>query len=514
MAIALGGSLATYQMAPQWRAWWGLMDDAEFLSWAPPGRSLDVSEYLATLEHTEIGAIGSTTRFRPAYYMVRVGERVLWPSSPAFYYGARTVMFAVALSLTAWALFATLGRMVGLGVFALVSMEWYWRDIWAHGGPAEQYAFVGTSMLAVAGALAWGDQRPARAGGIALLASAGTLLAMGSKENFIILLIPCALVLLRLARAPARCRTAKALLVVVAASAAAIIAALLPGLHAARADIYGTRFGIGTRFAWLSDGTGRWIPAGIVIIAAVLPVVSWLALPRAHRTPETRIRHASLVRQLHVNAGLLLLLAISQLSFYAAKWPTFGGRYDFPGMLVFPLGFAIITVYALRVLELAGAGGRATRYAALAATLLAGAAASRHRIFPVRDAAESNTRYTQALHAQLATVARQSGRPGTPVPIIVEWTVGDELEPAVSVMRLLYEVGSNGPFFLRPAVGAPSKGPLAESARTGATSAVWRGVTVQPSDALRAALVASGGTAMIVTLDGYGVPRIRRERGP
>ena len=513
VAIAIGGSLATYQTAPQWHAWWGLMDDAEFLSWAPPGRSLGAGEYLATLGSTEIGAIGTTTRFRPVYYILRVGERVLWPASPAWYYAARTVMFAVALSLTAWALMVTLGRIVGLGVFALVSTEWYWRDIWAHGGPAEQYAFVGTSMLAVAGALAWTDARATRPRGIAILASAGTVLAMGSKENFLVLLIPCALVLLRLAKAPEHRRMIMTLFVVVTICAAAIVAALLPGLRAAGTDMYGNQIGAGARFAWLSAGTGRWFPAAIVLIAAVLPIVSWWVLPRARRTEEARVLHSALARQLYVHAGLLLILVVSQLSFYAPRWPTFGGRYDFPGMLVSPLGFAVLTMYLLQWLRLAGAGARTIRSAAVAATLVAVAVASRHGVLPVRDAAELNARYTQALHSALSAALRAPSRVGMKTPIIVEWQAGDEVEPAMSVTRLLYELGSAGPFFLRPAAGAPTRAPLADFARTGASGARWKGVTLQPSDALRSALMASEGAAIIVTLDGYAVPAIRQESG-
>lgn len=507
VAVTIGGSLATYQMAPQWHAWWGLMDDAEFLGWAPPGQSLDARGYLPTLGRTEIGAIGRTTRFRPVYYTLRVGERVLWPPSPAWYYAARTAMYAVALSLTAWALFTALGRIVGVGVFALASTAWYWRDIWAHGGPAEQYAFVGTSLLAVAGALAWRDEHPSHARGIALLASAGTLLAMGSKENFLILLIPCALVLLRLARAPEHRWFLALLLLLVAASAMGIVAALFPGLRSAGADMYGHSIGAGARFAWLSAGTGWLFPAAIVLIAAALPIASWRALPSGRRTPEFRLRHDVLARRLHVHAGLLLLLVASQLTFYAPKWPTFGGRYDFPGLLVYPLGFAALTVYLLHWLRLAGAGAHATRRAAIGASLVAVAAASRHGMLPVRDAAEGNTRYTQALHAELTRVVREASRPDIVTPIIVEWRTGDEVEPAMSVMRLLYESGSSGPFFLRPAAGAPTHVPLAEFARTGATERAWRGVTLQPQDALRAALTASQGAALVVTLDGYAVPQ-------
>lgn len=511
-ALLLGGGLATYQMAPQWRAWWGLMDDAEFLGWAPRGQSLPVRQYVATLATTEVGRIGTTTRFRPIYYTLRVAERVLWPASAAWYYAARTGMFALGLSLCAWALFVALGRVVGAGIFAIIATEWFWRDIWAHGGPAEQYAMVGTSMLAVAGAFAWTDARMTHVRSIAWLAAAGTVLAMGSKENFLILAVPCAIVLLRMAAVPEHRRTAVALLVVVVACAMAIVAAIIPGLRLAGNDVYGNQVGPNARLAWLGSGTGVLLLA-IIVAVGVLPFVSWRVLPHTRRTVEARRRHAVMARAMYVQVGLLLLLFMSQLTYYAPKWPTFGGRYDFPGMLVLPLAFASFAVFLLRWLELAGAGARALRRVGMATSLVAIAVASRHGAFPVRDAAEVNARHTQELHAVLSGVVERAHRMGPKTPIIVEWETGSEQEPATSMLRLLYEAGSDGPFFLRAAAGAPSRGPLGEFARTGTLGRGWRDVTLQPLHSLDAMLEASGGAAMVVMLDGYAIPRIRQVNG-
>lgn len=513
IAIVLGGSLATYQMAPQWHAWWGLMDDAEFLGWAPRGQSLAAQDYLSTLATTEIGRIGTTTRFRPVYYVLRVAERTVWPSSPAWYYGARTGLFALALSLTAWAVLASLGSVIGAGTFALVSTAYFWTDVWAHGGPAEQYAFAGTSMLAVAGVLAWTDARTTHARGIAWIAAAGTMLAMGSKENFLVLVLPCAIVLWQLARAPEHRRLLMTLLVVVVLAAAAIVAALLPGLRLAGADMYGNQIGASQRFAWLSTKSGMWL-AAVAATCAAVPLVAWRLLPSVRRTDEARARLTVLGRRFHAQTGLLVLLFASQLTFYAPHWPTFGSRYDFPGLLVFPLGFAALAIFVLRWLTLAGAGARSVRGMSYVIALAAFAMALRHGPAPVRAAAEGNARTTRSMQAVLEDAVRQAKRAGQATPVIVEWQFEREEEPAMSVTRLLYEAGSDGPFFLRARPGASAGVPLAKATRDGSAPADWKGVMLQPGHALPAALATSGGVAVIVTLDGYAVPRVRQERAP
>lgn len=514
LAISLGGGLATYQMAPQWQAWWGLMDDAEYVGWAPPGQSLSAGEYVATLERTEIGQIGTTLRFRPVYYVLRVGERVLWPSSPTWYYAVRTLMFAAALSLSAWVLFASLGGMLGGGIFALVSTQWFWRDIWAHGGPAEQYAFVGTSLLAVAGVLAWRDSRDAGGRTAAILATVGTVVATGSKENFLVLVIPFALVMLRVGSVAAHRRMAIALSVGVAAFALFIMVAVIPGVRSAGSDMYGNQISTHARFAWVSAREGRWL-AVVTAVLAVVPVALWRLLTAARRTEEARAVWVSTGRRFYVHIGLLLLLVISQIVFYSQKWPTLGSRYDFPGMLAIPLALGSGSVLWLRWLELAGVGARGVRRMALAISAVALALALRHGVGPVRSAAVANARYTQELRSVLRDAVQNGHTLGPKTPIIVEWQNEGEGEPATSTMALMRELGSVGPFFLRPVPGAPIVEPFTSYSRDGLSAADprGRGVTLVPIDSVSVALAASQGAAVILTLHKYGVPALRLERG-
>jgi hypothetical protein len=513
-AILLGGGLATYQMAPQWHAWWGLMDDAEFLGWAPRGRSLAAKDYLPTLAMTEIGQIGTTMRFRPVYYTLRVAERVIWPASPSWYYAARTGMFAIALSLSAWALFTALGGILGGGIFALVSTQWFWRDIWAHGGPAEQYAFVGTSLLAVAGVLAWQDIRKAGGRTAAVLATLGTVLAMGSKENFLILLIPFALVLLRVASVSAHRRMAIALFLAVAAFAAFIVAAVIPGLRSAGSDMYGNPISTHARFAWASAREGRWLVV-VTAVLAFLPVAGWRLLPASRRTDDAHARLRASALRYYTHVGLLLVVVISQLVFYSPRWPTFGSRYDFPGMLAIPLALASASVLFLAWLELAGVGARGVRRMTMAIAAVAVALALRHGAVPVRSAAEGNARLTQALKVVLTGAAQGGNRLGASTPVVVEWQDAGDGEPATSVMRLMHEVGSAGPFFLRPVAGAPMVDPLKTYSRDGLSpdDPRARGIKIVPLDSVAGALAASRGAAVIITLRDYGVPTIRLERG-
>lgn len=514
LAIALGGGLATYQMAPQWHAWWGLMDDAEYVGWAPPERSLPATKYLATLQGTEIGKIGITLRFRPVYYVLRVGERVLWPSSPAWYYAARTVMFAAALSLSAWALFTALGGILGGGLFALVSTQWFWTDIWAHGGPAEQYAFVGTSLLAVAGVLAWRDIRNAGGRTAAILATVGAVLAMGSKENFLVLLVPLALVLRRVALASAHRRLAIALLLAVGAFAVFIVVAVIPGVRLAGSDMYGSPISTHARFAWATRSEGRWLVVATAVLA-FLPVAGWHLLPAWRRTDRARALFRTNMRRFYGHVGLLLLLVISQMVFYSPKWPTFGARYDFPGMLALPLALASVSVLFLHWLELAGFGARGMRRMRMAISVVMVALALRHGAAPVRSAAEANARYTLDLRAVLTDAIQRGNQLGPRTPIIVEWQDTGEGEPAISTMALMRELGSAGPFFLRPVSGTPIVDPLQAYSRAGLSpdDTRGRGIRLVPLDSVAAALMASKGAAVIIMMHAYDVPTVRLERG-
>lgn len=510
LAVVLGGVLATYQMAPMWEAWWGLMDDAEYVGMAPRGQSLQARDFVTTLAQTEVGRIGSTTRFRPVYYLLRVGERMVWPPSPRWYYAARTVMFAVALSLSAWALFASLGTVLGAGIFAMVSTAWFWRDIWAHGGPAEQYGFLGTSLLAVSCVVAWSEPRLTHARTVGLVAVAGTVLAMGSKENFLILVVPSALLLLRIAKTPPDRYFAFGLLAIVVCCAASIVAAILPGLQRAGTDMYGAPIAPTSRLAWIHSTLGLQVAAAAIATLAI-PPSAWRILPAQRKTAESRERHDDLARRLYAQIGLVLLLVASQATFYSPKWPTFGSRYDFPGMLALPLGLASLAVFVRSWLTVAGAGTRLVRGATFGAALFALSLGLRHGVAPVRAAAELAARHTQTMRVALASAVRQAGHGSASIPIVVEWHTGFEVEPARSVLRLLHELGGDGPFFMRGAADARARGPLADVWRDRRPLRWWNDVTVQPPQKLAAALAASRGAAVIVNLDDYAVPRIRRD---
>ncbi len=514
----LGVGLSVYQTAPQWNAWWGYQDDAEFLSWAPRGESLPLRSIPAALRQTEVVRMGRTLRFRPTYYVLHMLERSAWPPSPRWYYGVDTVAFAGALTLSAWALFLVLGTSLGFGIFALISTEWYWRDVWARLGPSEQYGFIGVSMLAIAAALSWARDRPESGKGLALLATCGTVLAMGAKENFLVLLAPLGLLLWHLSQWPGHRRVSYTLMALTTLGAITIAVAILPGLRAQGADMYGQLTGIEVRFLWVKSRLGAGLMAAVLILSA-LPWTAWRLLPQGQRTPATRLRLSVLTRRLCVQGALLLLLVVSQLVFYASTWPTHGGRYDFPGMLAVPLTVGALSVFLLGWLELAGAGAWLLRRLTYAITAAAVAMSLRHGTLGVRSAAVENVHRTQALHASMDSTVRLARGQGTSTPIIIEWMNSGDIEPAMTVLRLLYEVGSDGPFFMRPGPGARARGwSVAELARTGPVGDWivpstmlnwWRGVPLQPIEALPRALAASGGTGVVVTLQGYDVPMVR-----
>lgn len=420
-----GSVLSVAQLAPQRNAWWGLMDDHEPLEWRAPGTSLafgDIPRVIAT--RTEAGQFGRSPRYRPVYYTLRVIESWAWGASPAAWYRARIVMFAGVIAGAMFAIWLFAGPWLAAGATAFLATGWYWRDVWAHLGPAEQYASVGTMLVALGAALVW-RTRAAVAG--LWLAAMGTLIAVGCKENFIVLLVPLAFAAWH-ARA-AHKTAAVAALAMAGAGAGLVMAAVVLGLRHAAGDIYGTALTPAARLWWVH---GK-------------PAVALAALWAAFALGAVATGRRELVRGMAVLLTIVTALVVSQATYYAPAWPRFGSRYDFPGRLADVLLFVGACIWLLRWLEQTGRV-RAARWAEPALGLLMAVLAARHLELPLRAAAAVNTASTIALHDALNAVRDSvAAQPGTAVVIDSRGEV--DMEPSGAVAALLSEVGVRGPYY-------------------------------------------------------------------
>ncbi len=82
------------------QAKWGIIDDHEIMAFLGPTGHLTPGDWLTSLQtHPEIAGLDlHIPRYRPAYYSLRLTECMLWGNNPHSWYGARLVLFWLALT--------------------------------------------------------------------------------------------------------------------------------------------------------------------------------------------------------------------------------------------------------------------------------------------------------------------------------------------------------------------------------------------------------------------------------
>lgn len=171
------------------RATWGVIDDHEIHSMIGAGRDRIPPEELPGLiaRHPEIASPTFTwTRYRPAYYLLRLGEAAAWGRWAEGWMITRLVLFAFTALLGFDLLRQWLGFVGGGIALAVFAGLWMWPEIVIQLGPPECYAAPAVV------AFAWCAVHILRAGSAAGTApwaglTLGALVAIGAKENFVIL---------------------------------------------------------------------------------------------------------------------------------------------------------------------------------------------------------------------------------------------------------------------------------------------------------------------------------------
>ena len=111
--------VASWATGPSFTAKFGPVDDHEPLDWMGSDGHLPWSEFWTTFIHkTEVGQWGASGRWRPAYYLLRVGETAAFGDNPWAWYACVLVMFAGACAL--------LGYTAGLWLAAAMNGSRAW----------------------------------------------------------------------------------------------------------------------------------------------------------------------------------------------------------------------------------------------------------------------------------------------------------------------------------------------------------------------------------------------------
>ena len=190
-----------FALSGNFRTVFGPIDDHEPLSWLDSEGNLSPSQFFNVLiGRTEVGDFGESSRFRPSYYFVRVGQTTLFGDDPALWYFFAFVLFVTPIALLAFAtwLWVALGlgqqrplleitiavaaTSAGVILFGSVGA---WTGIVTRLGPSELLAMFGVSVILVSSTFLVGNA----SGWWWVPALTGTVLAVGSKENFLLLVL-------------------------------------------------------------------------------------------------------------------------------------------------------------------------------------------------------------------------------------------------------------------------------------------------------------------------------------
>jgi hypothetical protein len=429
------------------RARWWIADDHEIMWFLGTKARLALAEIPALLAKTEVGAFGSYTRFRPVYVVLRLVETALWGRDPALWYAARLGLLVLS-AIMFWRLAApVVGEICGV-LLCMYSLSFpFWVDVVGRLGPSEAYAVLGLPIyLGGLVQASRGDSdattRQVYSGALVLV---GTLLCIGSKENFLILAAPT----LGLGYWAMRRRQYHLLAGVVlslAFSGYVASSILLASSHSG-VDVYGAPLSIGSRLSGIVDilrDDGLRSPFAMLAAVTLAPSVL-LILPRLPRAKRVAILTAQFW------LACLCLLYVSQWIFYGADWLSREQRYLFPGFLYLPAG--IVVLYRLAKQMLSGLGDDVGTGGALALSLAVSLilAILYHRHYdPVIQALREHILATRVFTASLektVAVLRQD----EDVPLVAEG--GDDVvadyERAYGYPRFLRAYQVTNPLFLR-----------------------------------------------------------------
>jgi hypothetical protein len=319
--------------------WWAI-DDHEIMGYIGEHDRTQIRMVMPLFKETEVGNYGNTARFRPSYYFIRIAESVIWGKNPMLWYGFRlwiVVFFVSGL----WLLLARRIGFVMAGLLAVYAMTFaYWSDIFSRLGPAEAYGVLGIILFSLGFEAAYQDIA-SLPGWLAMFA--GLIIASGSKENFVLLILPMIFLLVRAIWQ----RKPYLLPGVITALGLAwclwIVAAVLIYIRKTGRDVYAQPTNPAARLQVISQAVARQ-DLMVFYLLGVIFLGLWLVF--RNRRPEISRISAISFGWIVFFVGLYL----SQVLFYNGNWPRTGGysapgRYDFPGMLYLPLTFCLIIWY-------------------------------------------------------------------------------------------------------------------------------------------------------------------------
>ncbi|QEM69134.1 hypothetical protein FO488_13825 [Geobacter sp. FeAm09] len=454
-AMALGSLLvALYLWGSNLRARWGIIDDHEIMKFLGPDGRLAAHDFWQVLLGTEFALPGTSLRYRPAYYLLRVCETFVWGDSPVRWYACRVVLFALSVMILWWLAERCAGFIAGLLFTLYVCTFPWWADIWAKLGPAETYAVFGTALYAAGFVLVLESTRqegPATSSPFSpwLLMLVGAFVAMGSKENLLFLLLPVVALLFILWKKGRADKTAVAVSALMCGYGIFIAAAVATALGKAQKDIYANSVKPIGRLELLYYGMVKALGNGYVLggLLTVAVIAAWVLVCLHNRNDRGAIRrcYRSLATYLCLSAALLLVYA-SQFAFYNGQWPA-GMRYDFPGGLCGPV---LMFATAMLISEMARLLFASTAWRAgvlVVFSLVLGGLIVFQGFEPLRAASHQNAEQTRTFTSGVSSLAQKLRNDPAANLVFISFRARDH-EPIGSLSIFLRTFGVKNRFVL------------------------------------------------------------------
>ena len=169
-------------------AWFWIIDDHEIVNYVSEFKkhpSEPLQTFTRELLASEVGDLhNSLLRYRPVYYSVRLMEAYFFGLSPIYYFIVNTLLFGGGLLAFGMAARRFFSWPVVLTMMCVVTGLGYNQDLWARLGPSEREAFA--CLMLFMWAFVWQDKTKWAWPTCCVAAT----LAIGSKENFLLLILP------------------------------------------------------------------------------------------------------------------------------------------------------------------------------------------------------------------------------------------------------------------------------------------------------------------------------------
>jgi hypothetical protein len=453
LVLLLSLIFSFYLWGPNLKASWGMTDDHMIMHYFIDNPRVSISEIPRLIaDETEVGKFGSTTINRPFYYSGRVIESALWQRNVSLWYLARIIMFFIAVALF-WILLEKWLGFLYSGIFVFfMFLPAYWGSIWGYLGPAENYAMFGCSLYlyglyniisSLKGEII--QKKTILIHSLVLLG--GSLVAIGSKENFLILVVPLLYVVYLLIKKKIISFPLIVSLALIFIYSAFITIGIYLGLNKAGGDVYGQNISLLERLRLTYENLAITFEAiNLLGIFATMLVASV-----AIYTIKSKIRldkYKIIIKNFFSVSFILLILYSSQVFFYNGGFPPSSLRYSFPGMLAVPLFWLIALISMFSVLEIAGLNkfiARQTKNAIFAALVVI---VLMNGYQETKAFVKNNVTITNEFYAKMSSYYSYLGN-NPEKPIIIDSYSIWNVEPIASIRAYLLANNIKNPMFLR-----------------------------------------------------------------